>query len=435
MGNCWIRCRWPCLPLPRAMSCPAPVLYTMRSRMSWSIMEDHTGRLRRAAINHCDLNFGERLDQGSYGTSQVFKGELHGMPIFIKKVRFLDVDVRHWAKEIVLLSTLWHPNIVLFVGLSFDIDDNFYLVTEYEERGDLGSILLDQSIALSWTDLLLQFVVDICRGMAYLHSHEPKYIHGNLKAANILISANGQVAKLADCGLARLSKLCHRRRLYAPFWVAPEILRGDECTSMTDVYSFGIVLAEIETRKQPYHDRIVNHSARLDWPVPDIVDNTQRPKLSENAPSSIASIYERCVLNDPNGRPSFDQLLVEFESLRETLVAEVQDLDIGKDALVTGTRTNDDFRVGEEDAHEAASTTLPDDVRQNDFQPAGVRSVAKVSMRSPALDRLYHALQRLELHTANAPIAAAQELDLAKDALSARLDGDFCVERKMPASY
>ncbi|KDO17924.1 TKL/DRK protein kinase [Saprolegnia parasitica CBS 223.65] len=420
MGNL-IRC---CLPRsPRLMSLPAP------PRLPYWI--------QRAAIAYDDLTFGERLDawkrldKSPYWVRKVFKGELHGMPVVIKKLFHYgyEWDTMHWADEIRLLSTLRHRNIVLFVGFSTDADDTCYLVTEYMERGDLGSIQKDPSTALSWTDQLLEFLIDICRGMTYLHAQVPEYIHGNLKAANVLIRYY-LLAKLADCGLARLSTLRRHYDLQMPFWDAPEILRGDTCTSTVDVYSFGIVLAEIDTRKRPYHEHHINY-ASVDQLTRKIVHNKLRPTLSENVPASIASIYQRCVLDDPNGRPSFDQLKAEFESLRETLAAEVQESDIGQDAL--STRTDDNFRVGGEDAHDAGSTTLPDDIRQVDFQPARVRSVARDTERNPALDRLYHALQRLEQQTANAPIAVAQELDFAKDALSARLNGDFCVEQKMAA--
>ena len=151
--------------------------------------------LRRAAITYSDLRFGERLGQGACG--EVIKGEYHGTPIVIKKMlqnQINAANVALFANEIQLLSTLRHPNIILFIGASADAQENLYvslhyddlpyliavlrcLVTEYMERGDLASLLLDPTIALSWKDPLLRFVVDICRGMAYLHSQEPKYIH------------------------------------------------------------------------------------------------------------------------------------------------------------------------------------------------------------------------------------------------------------------
>ncbi|KDO28090.1 TKL protein kinase [Saprolegnia parasitica CBS 223.65] len=318
MGNANPKPKPPPAPQPLAPKTPPPAPSPPRPSSSSIVgtMLATNISLRRAAITYSDLRFGERLGQGACG--EVIKGEYHGTPIVIKKMlqnQISAANVALFANEIQLLSTLRHPNIILFIGASADAQENLCLVTEYMERGDLGSLLLDPTIALSWKDPLLRFVVDICRGMAYLHSQEPKYIHRDLKAANILVSANFQVAKIADFGFVRLLTDEALSLRGTPLWTAPEILRGDTYTEKADVYSFGIVLAEIETRKKPYHEHNVNRRAGAQRLMHDIAYKELRPTLSENAPSSIASIYQRCVLMDPDGRPGFDQLIVEFDSL------------------------------------------------------------------------------------------------------------------------
>ncbi|OQS03189.1 kinase [Thraustotheca clavata] len=272
--------------------------------------------LRRAAIEYKDLQFANQIGQGAIGA--VFKGDYHGTPVVIKKMLQSQIDsnnVALFAKEIQLLSTLRHPNIILFIGASSDPQDNLCLVMEYMESGDLWSILKDQNNVLSWKDPLLRFVVDICRGMAYLHSQEPKYIHRDLKSANILVSQNFHVAKIADFGFVRLLTTDELSLRGTPLWAAPEVLRGDTYTEKADVYSFGIVLAEIQNRKVPYHDRPTGGKMGGQRLMHDIAYNQLRPTLSEDVPPLVQSIFQRCVLEEADARPSFDQLVVEFDTL------------------------------------------------------------------------------------------------------------------------
>ncbi|OQR82569.1 protein kinase [Achlya hypogyna] len=281
--------------------------------------------LRRAAITFDDLRFGKRLAQGACG--EVFMGDYHGTPVVIKKMLQQQINATNvalFANEIQLLSTLRHPNIILFIGASADSQENLCLVTEFMERGDLATLLHDPSIALRWQEPLLRFVVDICRGMAYLHSQTPKYIHRDLKAANILISSNLQVAKIADFGFVRLLTDDALSLRGTPLWTAPEIHRGETYTEKADVFSFGIVLAEILTRKAPYAELNIGRrgAQRL---LHDIAYKQLRPTLPVDAPKSIESIYQRCVLDDPAGRPGFDQLIVEFDSL---VRKEIETLDL-----------------------------------------------------------------------------------------------------------
>ena len=73
--------------------------------------------------------------------------------------------------------------------------------------------------------------------MRFLHTADPLIIHGDLKAANVLLDTRFR-AKVADFGLSHNKR--HLGVTGTPFWMAPELLRGDaENNPTTDVYSFG----------------------------------------------------------------------------------------------------------------------------------------------------------------------------------------------------
>merc|ERR1712174_28873 len=99
-------------------------------------------------------------------------------------------------------------------------------------------------------DLLLPILRDIAQGLRFLHAANPQVIHGDLKAANVLVDRKFR-AKVADFGLSSKRGLgCTG----TPLWMAPELLRGESNTTSSDVYAFGISLYEIYSRKDPYWD-------------------------------------------------------------------------------------------------------------------------------------------------------------------------------------
>jgi serine/threonine protein kinase len=85
-------------------------------------------------------------------------------------------------------------------------------------------------------ELLLPILRDVSQGMRFLHLADPQVIHGDLKAANILVDSRFR-AKVADFGLSQKK---HLGGTGTPYWMAPELLRRESSnTSMSDVYSFG----------------------------------------------------------------------------------------------------------------------------------------------------------------------------------------------------
>ena len=148
-------------------------------------------------------------------------------------------------------------------------------------------------------ELFLPLLRDITQGVRFLHSCDPAAIHGDLKAANILVDSRFR-AKVADFGMLK-------KRAGAtgtPYWMAPELLRGESHNSTaSDVYSFGIILYEVYSRSDPYEGEDSKEVVRL---VMDKLIN-KRP-VPMHMPATIQSIMNDCLVSDPEQRPSFNEL-------------------------------------------------------------------------------------------------------------------------------
>ncbi|KAG8737055.1 GTP-binding protein Rho1 [Ceratobasidium sp. 414] len=105
----------------------------------------------------------------------------------------------------------------------------------------------------------LDLCLQITKGLAYLHQHDMRKVHGDLKGANVLISETG-VAKLADFGNTRLGEqtLQLTTRTNTPYslrWAAPEILENSPCSVPADIYALGMTIYETVTGSVPYTDK------------------------------------------------------------------------------------------------------------------------------------------------------------------------------------
>ncbi|KAF9592792.1 hypothetical protein IFM89_017362 [Coptis chinensis] len=150
------------------------------------------------------------LGEGGFGC--VFKGWIDentfaptkpgvGIVVAIKKLKIESYQGhKEWLAEVNYLGQLRHDNLVKLIGYCCE-SDNRLLVYEFMPRGSLENHLFRSVQPISWTTRM-KIVIDVARGISFLHNLDTHVIYRDLKASNVLLDSEFN-AKLSDFGLAR----------------------------------------------------------------------------------------------------------------------------------------------------------------------------------------------------------------------------------------
>ncbi|KAJ9475355.1 Mitogen-activated protein kinase mpkC [Pseudozyma hubeiensis] len=276
-------------------------------------------------INFADLsgpNGGEwiRIGGGSFGV--VFKGEYLGTEVAIKEVlpnNTYDVE-KYFERECVLMKEARHPNIVQYIGLtkSPGPDGRIYIISEFV-GSNVRSYIADQNKPFPWR-LRMSFAMDIARALAYLHARN--CMHRDLKGENLLITANERI-KVCDFGFARIAARNEeemRRISYCGTdgYMSPEILLGIDFSLPSDVFSLGVIFAEIASRHL-----VDSYTFKRVMPTFGLDADEVREMASDGCPQSFIQLALDCVEEDPRDRPEMRQVVSRLRDIeREVLLRE-----------------------------------------------------------------------------------------------------------------
>nr|6A32_A Chain A, Platelet-derived growth factor receptor alpha [Homo sapiens] len=289
------------------------------------------------------LVLGRVLGSGAFG--KVVEGTAYGLsrsqPVMKVAVKMLKPTARSSEKQ-ALMSELKimthlgpHLNIVNLLGACTK-SGPIYIIIEYCFYGDLVNYLHknrdsflshkkksmldsevknllsdDNSEGLTLLDLL-SFTYQVARGMEFLASKN--CVHRDLAARNVLL-AQGKIVKICDFGLARDimhdSNYVSKGSTFLPVkWMAPESIFDNLYTTLSDVWSYGILLWEIfSLGGTPYPGMMVDSTFY------NKIKSGYRMAKPDHATSEVYEIMVKCWNSEPEKRPSFYHLSEIVENL------------------------------------------------------------------------------------------------------------------------
>jgi eukaryotic-like serine/threonine-protein kinase len=216
-----------------------------------------------------------------------------------------NLSIRHrLLREARAAAALEHPAVCRVFELG-ESAGHAFIAMEYVEGETMavrlarGPVPLAQ--ALSWGTAI---------AAALEAAHDKAIVHGDLKPANIMVTASGQI-KVMDFGLARVlpdrmgqdaqdrsSGLTVGLIAGTPAYMAPEQVRGEAVDKRADVWAFGCVLYELLTGTRPFNDSRPNG-------LTDAILHTEPAPLSKHqplAPRSLERVLRKCLAKDPRAR-------------------------------------------------------------------------------------------------------------------------------------
>ncbi|XP_071146062.1 fibroblast growth factor receptor 2-like isoform X2 [Mytilus edulis] len=278
------------------------------------------------------LSLGEPLGEGAFG--KVFKAEAVGLnkaPTTAIAVKMLkedatDRELTDLMQEMEVMKLIGcHENIINFLGCCTQ-NGPLYVLVELAPHGNMRDYLRSRrphnSAGYKKQDLekgsfkpltekdLISYAYQIARGMEYLAYR--KCIHRDLAARNVLVAED--VLKIGDFGLTRnLTNVDYYRKTgdgrLPVKWMAPEALFDRKYTSKSDVWSYGVLLWEIFTLGgNPYPSVPVERLFEL-------LKEGHRMGRPPYASEIINKTMQSCWHENPSGRPSFNNLVIDFNQM------------------------------------------------------------------------------------------------------------------------
>ncbi|XP_034901121.1 receptor-like serine/threonine-protein kinase NCRK isoform X1 [Populus alba] len=285
-------------------------------------------------LEHATDKFSHSNLIGLGGSSYVYRGQLKdGTTVAVKRLTAqggTDADLL-FSREVELLAKLHHCHVVPLLGYCSEFQGKLserLLVFEYMPNGNLRDCL-DGIMGenMNW-QTRVTIAIGAARGLEYLHeAAAPRILHRDVKSTNILMDELWR-AKITDLGMAKRlradgvpSSSSSPARMQGTFgYFAPEYAMIGRASLMSDVFSFGVVLLEVITGRQPIHKTTNKvEESLVSWATPRLQDSRRviselpDPRLKGNFPEEelqiMAYLAKECLLMDPDSRPSMSEVV------------------------------------------------------------------------------------------------------------------------------
>ncbi|GMG15320.1 unnamed protein product [Phytophthora fragariaefolia] len=264
------------------------------------------------------------LSRGAFG--EVYSGTFDGSRVAVKmlppETRGVIQNVNNFLSEAKMTAAMDHPRIIRLIGVAWNSLSDLCVVMEFMEGGDLRALLnqyqtLKHPVGIDHEKATI--ALHVCHALTYLHSLMPPVIHRDLKSRNILLTQQLE-AKLTDFGISReRPDRTMTAGVGTSLWMAPEVMLGERYDDKADVFSFGVVLSELDVHTLPYVQVMSKNRDSDGRTLPDTILLQQvavgklRVEFSESSPESIVELGMACVSVDSKLRPTAAEALYRLQ--------------------------------------------------------------------------------------------------------------------------
>ncbi|CAM6127671.1 unnamed protein product [Calypogeia fissa] len=273
-----------------------------------------------------DFHRTHKLGHGGFGV--VYKAVYPDETLAVKKLfnskKAQVID--EFLNEVVLITGIKHRNLVQLKGCCVK-DKNRILVYEFADNGNLAEALWGSQVVgrLNWRQRI-NICVGVARGLSYLHEElQPSVIHRDIKPQNILLDKDFN-PKIADFGLARhfsdeINQAHYTQIAGTIGYFAPEYAMQGQVSDKTDVYSYGILILEVVSRRKcidlarPAEEKFLKDwvfSMRRKSLLFDVLQPELRGDCNEEEVIRAINIALLCVQHNPERRPTMSQVVTMF---------------------------------------------------------------------------------------------------------------------------
>nr|XP_043614741.1 nodulation receptor kinase-like [Erigeron canadensis]XP_043614742.1 nodulation receptor kinase-like [Erigeron canadensis]XP_043614743.1 nodulation receptor kinase-like [Erigeron canadensis] len=268
------------------------------------------------------------IGEGGFGS--VYRGTLpDGQEVAVKVRSATSTQgTREFNNELTLLSAIRHENLVPLLGYCWENDQQI-LVYPFMSNGSLQDRLYGEASKrrpLDWPTRL-SIALGSARGLTYLHTFSGRsVIHRDVKSSNILLD-HSMCAKVADFGFSKYapqegdSNASLEVRGTAGY-LDPEYYSTQHLSAKSDVFSYGVVLLEMITGREPLNiHRPRNEWSLVEWAKPyirnsridEIVDPSIKGGYHTEAMWRVVEVALACIEPFSAYRPSMIDIVRELE--------------------------------------------------------------------------------------------------------------------------
>ena len=215
-------------------------------------------------------------------------------------------------KEVRLLQSLHHPNIIQYLD-SFIEGNDLIIIVEWAAAGDLKRQLRKMIEKKSFFEesIIWKYFAQICD--AIQHMHNKRIMHRDLKPANIFLTLEG-IVKVGDLGLSReLSEntIQAHSKVGTPLYMSPEVLRGDGYGFQSDIWSLGCLLYELANLKSPFKSEGLNLYSLFQK-----ISRGEYELLAETYSEDLRQLAYSMITIQPDDRPSINVICSKANQMR-----------------------------------------------------------------------------------------------------------------------